>query len=106
MSTSPYWYVYIIRCSDGTLYTGVAKDFAARLTAHVEGRGARYTRGRGPFELCAKRRCSDKSTALRLEYAVKQLSRDDKLRLSVPGALARFARKRASSHGNHDPIRK
>ena len=99
MPASSYWYLYIIRCSDGTLYTGVAQDIAARLRAHAAGRGARYTRGRGPFELYAKRRCADKGAALSLEYAVKQLSRADKLRLSAPRALARFARKHAEVHG-------
>lgn len=87
-----YWYVYIIRCADGTLYTGIARDVTARFNAHAAGKGARYTRGRGPLELCAKRRCNDKGTALRLEYAIKQLPRAMKLRLTTARALGAFAR--------------
>lgn len=99
-----YWYVYIIRCGDGTLYTGIAQDVMARIRAHATARGARYTRGRGPFELCAKRRCASKSAALSLEYAVKQLSRADKLRLVAPRALARFAQKHAKVHNSKPSI--
>jgi len=87
------WYLYILRCRDGTLYTGIARDVLARLALHESGRGARYTRGRGPFELCAKRQCRSKGDALRLEYAIKRLSRTDKLRLTQPRALGRFATK-------------
>ena len=90
---SPLWYVYILRCRDGTLYTGIARDVAARIRAHEMGRGARYTRGRGPFELCAKRRCLSQGEALRLEFAIKQLSQANKVRLTLPRRLARFARK-------------
>ena len=94
----PLWYVYILRCSDGTLYTGIARDVAARIRAHEMGRGARYTRGRGPFELCAKRRCLSQGEALRLEFAIKQLSQADKVRLIGPSRLARFARKWLLQH--------
>lgn len=86
------WFVYLARCADGTLYTGISTDVAARLAAHDSGRGARYTRGRGPLVLCAQRRCATKSEALRLELAVKRLSRADKLELSVGRRFARLAR--------------
>lgn len=76
------WFVYIARCADGTLYTGIARDVAARIAAHDAGRGARYTRGRGPLQLCAVRRCANKSLALRLEHAIKQLPRAQKERLT------------------------
>jgi putative endonuclease len=89
---SQRWYLYMLRCRDGTLYTGIAKDVRLRLQAHEAGRGARYTRGRGPFELCAQRRCLSKGEALRLEYAIKQLSREVKERLIKPRRLASFAR--------------
>jgi predicted GIY-YIG superfamily endonuclease len=82
----------MLRCADGSIYTGIARDVAARIQAHESGRGARYTAGRGPFELCAKRRCKTHGDALRLEYAIKQLSRHDKLALTTGTRLARFAR--------------
>jgi putative endonuclease len=72
------WFVYVARCSDGSLYCGIAKDVAARLAKHDAGKGARYTRGRGPLELRAVRRCSSHGAALRLELAVKRLSREAK----------------------------
>jgi putative endonuclease len=75
------WFVYLARCADGTLYCGVAKDVAARLAQHDAGKGARYTRGRGPLVLVAKRRCASRGDALRLELAVKALPREEKERL-------------------------
>lgn len=74
--------MYMARCADGTLYTGIARDVAARIAAHDAGRGARYTRGRGPLVVCATRRCNSKSTALRLEAAIKRLPREHKARLT------------------------
>jgi putative endonuclease len=73
------WYLYLARCADGSLYCGIARDVSARLAAHDAGRGARYTRGRGPLELLLTRRCKDKSQALRLELYVKALPREEKL---------------------------
>ena len=87
------WFLYIVRCADGTLYTGIARDVAARMAMHERGRGARYTRGRGPLELCVTRRCADKGRALRLEYAVKQLDRADKEAMLASQGLATFARR-------------
>lgn len=75
------WFVYLVRCADGTLYCGIAKDVAARIAQHDSGKGARYTRGRGPLALVAKRRCASKGEALRLELAVKALPREDKEKL-------------------------
>jgi putative endonuclease len=72
------WFVYLARCADGTLYTGIARDVAARMAAHDAGRGARYTRGRGPLALCAVRPCASQGEALRLERAVKKLRRAQK----------------------------
>ncbi len=92
MPSSNAWYVYILRCSDDTFYTGIARDVASRIRAHETGRGARYTAGRGPFELCAKRRCKTQGDALRLEYAIKQLPKNDKLGLTKSNRLAKFAR--------------
>lgn len=75
------WYVYILRCGDGTLYTGVTDDVPRRLAVHRSGKGAKYTRGRGPLELVYQEELPDKSAALRREYAVKQLKRAEKLAL-------------------------
>jgi putative endonuclease len=87
------WYLYLLRCGDGSLYCGIARDVAARLAAHRAGKGARYTRGRGPLTLLVKRRCKDKSQALRLELFVKKLPRKEKLALAgSPRRLAPLAR--------------
>jgi putative endonuclease len=87
------WFVYIVECADGTLYVGVARDVMARIAAHDAGRGARYTRGRGPLQLLAKRRCATQGDALRLEMALKRLPREEKLALVASRhRLARFAR--------------
>ena len=75
-----YW-VYILRCRDGTLYTGITDDLDRRIQAHNAGVGAKYTRGRGPVELVYREAQPDKSSALRREYAVKRLTRQEKLRL-------------------------
>jgi putative endonuclease len=87
--------VYIARCSDGSLYTGIARNVLLRIAAHNAGRGARYTRGRGPLSVCAQRRCKTKGDALRLEFAVKRLARSDKETLLAGRRLASFARRLA-----------
>ena len=75
------WFVYILRCGDGTLYTGVTDDVQRRLAAHQAGKGAKYTRGRGPLELVYTQEQPDKSTALRREFQIKKLTRPQKERL-------------------------
>lgn len=80
------WQLYILRCGDGTLYTGITDDLPRRLNAHRSGKGAKYTRGRGPLELVYREDCPDKSAALRREIAVKKLSRQEKLSLIGEGA--------------------
>jgi putative endonuclease len=92
MSSPSAWFVYILRCGDASLYTGIARDVKSRIASHEAGRGARYTRGRGPFVLCVTRRCGNQGEALRLEYAIKQLSRREKEALILPRRLAAFAR--------------
>lgn len=72
------WYVYMLRCGDGTLYTGITDDIQRRLAAHRAGRGAKYTRGRGPLELVYKECMSNKSEALKREYALKRLKKNEK----------------------------
>lgn len=72
------WYLYVLRCGDGTLYTGITTDVERRLEEHRQGRGAKYTRGRGPLELAYQEKCGTHSEALKREYAVKQLTREEK----------------------------
>ena len=75
------WYLYILRCGDGTLYTGITTDIETRLSQHRSGKGAKYTRGRGPLELVYREQCEDHSQALQRELAVKAMSREEKLSL-------------------------
>jgi putative endonuclease len=87
------WFVYVARCSDGTLYVGIARDVIARIALHDAGRGARYTRGRGPLQTLATRRCRSKGDALRLELAIKRLARREKLAVAASRRkLARLAK--------------
>ena len=80
------WYVYILRCGDGSLYTGISPDVEARLQAHHAGKGARYTRGRGPFELVYQEPAGTQDEATRRERAIKRLTRDKKQAL-IQGCL-------------------
>lgn len=75
------WTVYILRCGDGTLYTGCTNDLPRRLKAHQSGRGAKYTRSRLPVSLAYREAAPDKSAALRREMALKRLTRQEKLAL-------------------------
>lgn len=74
------WRVYLLRCGDGTFYAGITNDLARRLAAHRCGKGARYTRGRGPLQLVHEEPAKDRAAASRREHELKQLSRADKLR--------------------------
>jgi putative endonuclease len=75
------WHVYIVRCADGTLYTGVAKDLRARLDTHNCGAGAKYTRARRPVTLVYREPAPDRGTALRRERQIKGLTAAEKRRL-------------------------
>ena len=75
------WTVYILRCADGTLYTGIAPDVEKRLQKHNEGKGAKYTRGRTPVELVYREEHPNRAEASKREYQIKQLSRAEKLDL-------------------------
>ena len=92
------YFVYIVRCADGTLYTGTAKDLAARERAHNEGRGARYTSGRRPVTIVYAESHGSRSLALRREYQLKRLTRARKESL-VAGAGVRAPRRPPSSGG-------
>lgn len=74
-------FVYMLRCKDGSLYTGWTNDLEHRLAMHSSGRGAKYTRGRGPLELVYSEELPDKEAALRRECAIKKLRREQKLAL-------------------------
>jgi len=73
-----HWYVYILRCGDGSLYTGITTNVEHRLHTHRQGKGAKYTRGRGPLEVVYQETCADRSAASRREWQIKQLSREQK----------------------------
>ena len=73
--------VYILRCGDGSLYTGITNDLSRRPAAHSSGRGAKYTRSRLPVALVWQEAQPDKSAALRRERQIKALSRAEKLQL-------------------------
>ena len=72
---------YMVRCSDGTLYTGWTNDIEKRLEAHNQGQGAKYTRGRTPVDLVYLETFDTKQEAMKREAAIKKLSKKDKLRL-------------------------
>ena len=74
-------YIYIVRCSDGTLYTGWTNDLEKRIKAHNEGRGAKYTRARRPVELVYSETLETKEEAMRREYAIKRMTREQKIKL-------------------------
>ena len=76
------WFVYLLRCGDGSLYCGITDDVSRRLEAHAAGKGAKYTRGSGPLELVYTEACESHSDALKREAAIKKLKRQEKLRLA------------------------
>lgn len=75
------WYVYILECGDGTLYTGITDDVQRRFKAHSDGKGAKYTRGRGPLKLRHQEECGTHSHALKREIAIKRMTRQQKIDL-------------------------
>ena len=76
----PGWFLYVIECADGSLYTGIATDPQARFRAHAAGKGARYTRSHPPLRLVLTEPHPDRSSASKAEYAFKQLSAANKRR--------------------------
>lgn len=76
--TEKKWFVYILRCGDGTLYTGMTDDVTRRVEVHNSGKGAKYTRGRRPVEAVYTEEWESYSAALKREYAIKQLTRQEK----------------------------
>ncbi len=86
------WFVYMLRCADGSLYTGVTTDIDRRLEEHngKHGRGAKYLKGKTPLQLVWKLSADDRSQAQRLEYKIKQLTRTNKQRLIQGDASIHF----------------
>ena len=78
------WTVYILQCSDNTLYTGITNDIEHRLEKHSNGTGAKYTRGRGPYKVFYTELYKTKGRALKREAQIKKLDRAGKLKLAVP----------------------
>ena len=83
------WFVYILACSDGTYYTGATNNIQKRLKTHNGGKGAAYTRGRLPVKLIYFEEMKGKSAALKREYQIKKLNREEKTKLifSAPALL-------------------
>ncbi len=81
------WFLYVIECEDGSLYTGIAIDPHARYAAHAAGKGARYTRSHPPRRLLLTLAFADRSSALKAEYRVKRLRAEDKRRFVLSGEL-------------------
>lgn len=75
------WYVYMVECSDGTIYTGITNDVKERINKHNSGKGAKYTSGRTPVVLIAVWQYEFKSAAAKVEYAFKKLTKEQKLQL-------------------------
>ncbi len=80
MATAKVWFVYLLECRDGSIYTGIAIDVAARFEAHCAGRGARYTRSHPPLKILAAEAHPDRASASRAEYRIKQMDAGDKRR--------------------------
>ena len=76
----PHWWVYMVRCKDKTLYTGITNNLQKRIAKHNAGKGAKYTKARRPVKLVKSVIVETKSQALKLEHQIKQLSREEKLK--------------------------
>jgi putative endonuclease len=86
--TAAPWWLYVLECHSGVLYTGIAKDVDARFEAHCNGTGAMFTRLNRPVRILGKTSLASKGAALRAEHALKQLTRADKLRWCTAGLEA------------------
>lgn len=86
------WWLYVLECQGGVLYTGIAKDVEARFEAHVKGTGAIFTRLNPPIRILGRATLASRGEALRAEYAFKQLARAEKLQWCATGLEAFLAR--------------
>ncbi|MHC4777036.1 MAG: GIY-YIG nuclease family protein [Planctomycetota bacterium] len=82
-----HWHIYMVRCPDGALYTGISKDVSRRFSEHRAGRGAKFLRGKGPLELVFRKPVGERSLAMKVELRVKKLSRARKEAL-IDGSFA------------------
>ena len=98
------WLVYILRCRDGSLYTGITNDLPKRLKTHAAGKASRYTRSRLPVTLVHQEPVPTKSHALKREAAIKRLPRRAKLGLLGKGKVTRPTRRRADRAGLCLPV--
>lgn len=86
-------FLYILKCKDGSYYTGYTNDLEKRFKKHEEGKGAKYTRGRGPLKLVFQQAFPTKQEAMRMEFAVKKLNRAQKERMIKEGSVSYVAAK-------------
>jgi putative endonuclease len=91
------WYLYLLECADGSIYTGITVDVEARYAAHASGRGARYTRSHPPERLLASFPYPDRASASKAEYAMKQLSAAEKRAVAKKAAPKRVKRRRKAA---------
>ncbi len=91
------WWLYVLECRGGVLYTGIAKDVEARFTAHASGKGASFTRLNPPLRVLAKAPVRTRGEALSAEYALKQVARAEKLRWCTDGLERFIASRRADA---------
>lgn len=87
----PEWHIYLVRCRDGALYTGIATDVSRRFEEHQSGgnKGAKFLRGRGPLDLVFHKTVGSKALALKLEYRIKKLSKVEKEKLVLENTSAK-----------------
>ena len=90
------WYLYLLECTDGSIYTGITVDVEARYSAHATGRGARYTRSHPPVRVLASIEYPDRASASKAEYAMKQLTAAEKRATAI---RLKRAKKRAKPPG-------
>ncbi|AKM78128.1 MAG: Excinuclease ABC C subunit domain protein [Candidatus Wolfebacteria bacterium GW2011_GWE1_48_7] len=81
MTATPY-FVYILECADGSLYTGIATEVERRFKEHAAGKGSKYVHARGAKRICYSEQCADKGSALKREIEIKKLSRENKITLT------------------------
>jgi predicted GIY-YIG superfamily endonuclease len=93
-SVGSQWMVYVLRCRDGSLYTGITNNLPKRINAHAAGKASKYTRSRLPVAVVFQEAAGSKSAALRREAAIKQLPRRRKDQLLAESRRARVSRKR------------
>jgi len=83
----PTWFLYMVRCRDGRLYTGISTDVERRFTEHTTGRGSKFLRGKAPLELVFQQPAGSHSDALKAEIAIKRMSKASKEKLIASGCL-------------------